>query len=188
LKQIDIKAKAAPDSRRNLVEGVDGYGDRLLEITYVHLASAAGADSSVFHSGEEMQLVIAAHANAEIARPNVGYAIYGDGGLLFSTSALNSDVPIPRMSPGETVEIEFRVVLDIAPGTYSLTVLAADNEGMSSPDAGRHHDTRERLGPIDVAKPASQIFFYLGLARLPARMLAFAVLEGHAKTEKVPNV
>lgn len=152
---------------RNLIEGVDGYGEGALILEHVFLRDEHGIDCAIRHTGEHLNLQITAVARRLVRKPNLGFLLNDvHGALLFGTSLKNLANLRGTVMEGERLTAHFVITCDIAPGDYWLTVVAGDNHGSVSGDSGVHHDTRERLGPLRILS-GSQPMDFAGRIRLP---------------------
>ncbi len=153
----------------NLIEGTSGYGQKGLVLTEVRLRDGDGVDTLSCLCGQRLSIVITAEAREDVRRPNLGYAIYAPGGeLLYSEGALNHGVVLADLLRGESCTVVYDIEMALAPGRYSLSVLAADNDTATSGDSGVHHDTRERIAEIEIGRSELSDRFD-GLAWLPVQ-------------------
>lgn len=151
----------------NLINGVDGFGSQGLTLTEVRLRDDKGVDVQACACGDSLVLKVVARANGHVKRPNLGFALIAlSGNLLYSEGVLNHGVMLADLAPGETCEAVFKIEMALSPGSYGLTVIAADNEKAGSGDSGVHHDTRERIARIEVGPSAASSEFD-GVGRLP---------------------
>ncbi|MGO4666573.1 Wzt carbohydrate-binding domain-containing protein [Bosea sp. 2RAB26] len=152
---------------RNLIEGVEGYGEGALILEHVFLSDERGVHCTTRHIGERLNVQIAAVAKRLVQSPNLGFLLNDvHGALLFGTSLKNLANLRGAVMEGERLTAHFVISCDIAPGDYWLTVVAGDNHGSVSDDSGVHHDTRERLGPLRILS-GTQPMDFAGRIRLP---------------------
>ena len=148
----------------NLLSGTTGFGKLGLELTNVQIRNQDGTDSVCCACGDTLEIDVEARAKAAIKRPNLGYALIAKSGdLLFSVGILNHGFALADLTAGQTCRAVFKVTMNLAPGTYSLSVMAADNHEAVDGNSGVHHDTRERVIDLVVtASPTSDRFDGVG--------------------------
>lgn len=93
------------------------------EITAVAMTDAGGAPRTSFAVGETAILRYAVRFAEPVARPTVGFVIRDRlGNDVFGTNSFHLDVVATDLAPGEVLETAFRLVLNLGPGTYSVSV------------------------------------------------------------------
>lgn len=151
----------------NLLDRTTGFGTLGLELTRVQVRDKDGADTLRCACGDALDIAVEAVARKAVKRPNLGYAINSKAGaLLFSVGILNHDVVLADLAADERCRAVFKVMMNLAPGSYALSVLAADNDAAETGDSGVHHDTRERLAELIVTESAASRRFD-GISALP---------------------
>jgi lipopolysaccharide transport system ATP-binding protein len=172
-------SEAAPvkdDLWRNTVrrESILHQGTRIttgaMEILGLRVSSSDDHPTLMVRTRDVLRIQMSVAAHATIVAPNLGISIADRfGTLIFAVSNLNARVALPSMAAGEVVDIEFELQINLAPGSYTLTAVAADKYGTDVPNSGVFHDQYEGLGPIKVFWDEPMAPFY-GVADLPTRV------------------
>jgi hypothetical protein len=153
----------------NLVEGKPGFGGGAILIETVHLRDAGGQDVLQAAVGETLTIDIRARATRAVRQPNLGFILNTlSGELVYGISALNLGVRLADLAAGDPCHLVAEFEASLAAGSYSITVLAADLDGALTGDSGVHHDTRERLGPLQIL-PGAKSGRFQGVGDLPGQ-------------------
>jgi hypothetical protein len=74
--------------------------------------------------------------------------------------------PLPALSKGQEIVLEFRITLSLQPGAYTLSLDAAEFDE-ENPNVGVFFDRVGGLGPLNVAIHAGGALPFYGIAQLP---------------------
>jgi lipopolysaccharide transport system ATP-binding protein len=143
------------------------HGDRALEIAAAAVVDGHGAATWDFELMHRAAVRVLFVAHSEIKRPSVGIQIHDRmGNLVFAAGTAQLRFPLPALSKGQEILLEFRIALNVQPGAYTLSLDAADFDEQN-PDVGTFHDRIGGLGPLNVTchAPGAQPFY--GIAQLP---------------------
>jgi hypothetical protein len=102
----------------------------------------------------------------DISDPNVGVEIYDRfNQLIYSVSAIHLNCKLPPLRRGDAIVVSFQIQMSVAPGPYTLAILASDNSNLEEPNVAVHHDRHYDLGPLNVFWNKALLPFY-GVAAL----------------------
>jgi lipopolysaccharide transport system ATP-binding protein len=159
---------------RDIIQGVNilpaaksRHGDRTLEIVAASLADGHGNATWDFEMGHRAVVRMLLRANAAVGRPSAGLQVHDrTGNLIFAAGTPQLHFAFPALTQGEEVMLEFRVTLSLYPGTYTLSLDAAEFDEQD-PNVGVFFDRIGGLGPLTVAFHGSGALPFYGLAQLP---------------------
>jgi hypothetical protein len=99
------------------------YGSGEAEIDRIQWHDDRGGPQSVFGSGEWAVLKYRVRFAAAVEQPIFGMLLRRiDGIAVYGTNSLHHGVDSGPVSPGDELDVEFRVRLRLAPGNYVVTV------------------------------------------------------------------
>jgi lipopolysaccharide transport system ATP-binding protein len=140
-----------PDSAFELRPGLSRRGTGAARIRNVEILDAEERPLPAVQFGQEVILRVHVEFRDAIEQPILGYLVRDrDGVGLLGTNTLEEQSPIPPRSGGETVVVDFRQRLPLAPGTYSITTALADGlKPQDYPDWVDHSLRIDVLPPRD---------------------------------------
>jgi lipopolysaccharide transport system ATP-binding protein len=143
------------------------HGDRRLEVMAAAVVDGQGAatwDYEVMHRASVRVLFL---ANAAVGRPSVGIQVHDRmGNLVYAAGTTQLRFPLPALSKGQEILLEFRLALNLQPGPYTLSIDAADFDA-ENPNVGTFYDRVGGLGPLNIAHHGSGSLPFYGIAQLP---------------------
>jgi ABC-type polysaccharide/polyol phosphate transport system ATPase subunit len=143
------------------------HGDKALEIAAAVVVDGHGAATSDFEMTHRAAVRMLVRANADIKRPSAGIQIHDRmGNLVFAAGTPQLRFPLPALSSGEEIMLEFRITLNLQPGAYTLSLDAAEFDE-ENPNVGVFYDRIGGLGPLNVAHHGSGALPFYGIAQLP---------------------
>jgi ABC-type polysaccharide/polyol phosphate transport system ATPase subunit len=142
------------------------HGDRALEIEAAVVVDGHGAPTWDFEMMHRAAVRMLLKANAEVGRPSAGIQIHDRmGNLVFAAGTPQLRFPLPALSKGQEILLEFRVALSLQPGAYTLSLDAAEFDE-ENPNVGVFYDRIGGLGPLNVANHGSGALPFYGMAQL----------------------
>ncbi|HXP63704.1 MAG TPA: Wzt carbohydrate-binding domain-containing protein, partial [Dongiaceae bacterium] len=143
------------------------HGDKALEIAAAMVVDGHGAATLDFEMMHRAAVRMYLRANAEIKRPSAGIQLHDRmGNLVFAAGTPQLRFPLPALSKGEEILLEFRIALSLQPGLYTLSLDAAEFDE-ENPNVGAFYDRIGGLGPLSVAHHGSGALPFYGIAQLP---------------------
>jgi ABC-type polysaccharide/polyol phosphate transport system ATPase subunit len=143
------------------------HGDRKLEITAAAVVDGHGAATWDFEMMHRAAVRVLFTANADVRRPSAGIQIHDRmGNLVFAAGTPQLRFPLPALSKGQQILLEFRITLNLQPGSYTLSLDAAEFDE-ENPNIGVFFDRVGGLGPLNVAVHAGGALPFYGIAQLP---------------------
>ena len=165
--QVDPEARKAIERLNVLASAKSRHGDRALDVAAAVVVDGQGAatwDYEIMHRAAVRLLLV---ANADIGRPSVGIQLHDRmGNLVFAAGTTQLRFPLPALSKGQEILLEFRIALNLQPGAYTLSLDAADFDE-ENPNVGTFYDRIGGLGPINIAHHAPGALPFYGIAQLP---------------------
>lgn len=143
-------------------------GSRRSEIVGFAVSDPLGQPGWRTPSGGMLRFWYLIEAHAPIDDLNVGIHFYDRRGILaFAVGNANRAVALPRLGPGERLLCTVSVILNLAPGEYTLLPQVGGLTG-EVPEVGVLHDRLESLPPVVVTRAGFEGLppFY-GLTDLP---------------------
>jgi ABC-type methionine transport system ATPase subunit len=135
-------------------------GDGRAEITQIETLGANWQPTTVWRSGEAVQVRVSVRFKQGISNPVIGIMIRSRVGIeVYGTNTELEKVALGTRAAGETVRITFRFNCDLCPQEYTLTAASHD------PD-GTRHDWLEDAVLISVADSR----YTAGVANLRAQV------------------
>src|SRR5260370_11660109 len=120
-------------------------GDGRAEIMQIETLGANWQPTTVWRSGEAVQVRVSVKFKREVVNPVIGILIRNRIGLdVYGTNTELEKVTLGTRTAGETVRITFRFNCELCPQDYTLTIASHD------PD-GTRHDWLEEAVMISVA-------------------------------------
>jgi len=168
-----VHPAVSPELRRSL-EALDvvgtaksRHGSREMEIAAAVVVDGHGAATWEFEMMHRASVRVLFRANREILRPSAGIQLHDRmGNLVFAAGTPQLRFPLPKLSRGEEVVLEFRVALNLQPGAYTLSLDAAEFDE-DNPNVGVFYDRVGGLGPLTVAHHGAGTLPFYGVAQLP---------------------
>jgi ABC-type polysaccharide/polyol phosphate transport system ATPase subunit len=143
------------------------HGDRALEIAAAVIVDGHGAATWDFEMMHRACVRVLFVANADVRRPSAGIQIHDRmGNLVFAAGTPQLRFPLPALSKGQEIVLEFRITLSLQPGAYTLSLDAAEFDE-ENPNVGVFFDRVGGLGPLNVAIHAGGALPFYGIAQLP---------------------
>jgi|CZKI01.1.fsa_nt_gi lipopolysaccharide transport system ATP-binding protein len=143
------------------------HGDKALEIAAAVVVDGHGAATWDFEMMHRAAVRMHLRANAEIKRPSAGIQLHDRmGNLVFAAGTPQLRFPLPALSKGEEILLEFRIALSLQPGAYTLSLDAAEFDE-DNPNVGAFYDRIGGLGPLNVGNFGSGALPFYGIAQLP---------------------
>jgi lipopolysaccharide transport system ATP-binding protein len=143
------------------------HGNKALEIVAAVVVDGhgvAGWDFEIAHRTSVRMILV---ANSEVKRPSAGIQIHDRmGNLVYAAGTPQRRFSLPTLSAGEEIALEFRIVLNLQPGVYTLSLDAAEFDA-ENPNVGIFYDRVGGLGPLTVAHHGSGALPFYGIAELP---------------------
>jgi lipopolysaccharide transport system ATP-binding protein len=104
------------------------HGDRRAEIIGIRIYDASGRETPMLTPASRVIVRISAQANADIARPNIGFMLRNHLGLDFAgTNTTREGYQLPSMRAGDRVTVDFHLDLpDLYPACFSFSPAIAD--------------------------------------------------------------
>jgi len=163
----DPAAAAAVKAGDILPNAKSRHGDKALEIAAAVVLDGHGAPTWDFEMMHRAAVRMLLKANSEIKRPSAGIQIHDRmGNLVFAAGTPQLNFPLPALSGGQEILLEFRVALNLQPGAYTLSLDAAEFDE-ENPNVGVFYDRVGGLGPLNVAHHGSGTLPFYGIAQLP---------------------
>jgi ABC-type methionine transport system ATPase subunit len=135
-------------------------GDGRAEITLIETLGSNWQPTTVWRSGEAVQVRVSVRFNQEVSNPVIGMMIRSRVGIeVYGTNTELEKVPMGVRTAGESIRITFRFNCDLCPQDYTLTVASHD------PD-GTRHDWLEEAVLVTVADSR----YTAGVANLRAQV------------------
>ena len=164
---VDPAARRAVQAGDIIHAAKSRHGDRALEIAAAVVVDGHGAPTWEFEMMHHAAVRMLLRANADIRRPSVGVQIHDRlGNLVFAAGTPQLRFPLPALSKGEEIMLEFRVTLNLHPGVYTLSLDGAEFDE-ENPNIGVFFDRIGGLGPLHVAHHGSGALPFYGIAQLP---------------------
>jgi hypothetical protein len=143
------------------------HGDKALEIAAAVVVDGHGAATLDFEMMHRAAVRMHLRANAEIKRPSAGIQLHDRmGNLVFAAGTPQLRFPLPALSKGQEILLEFRIALSLQPGAYTLSLDAAEFDE-ENPNVGAFYDRIGGLGPLNVAHHVPGTMPFYGIAQLP---------------------
>ncbi len=152
----------------NIVNGAKSrHGDKTLEIVSAVVVDGHGAGTWDFEMMHRAAVRMLLRANGDIKRPSSGVQFHDRmGNLVFAAGTPQLHFPLPALSKGEEIVLEFRITLNLQAGPYTLSLDAAEFDEQD-PNVGVFFDRIGGLGPLNVAYHGSGALPFYGIAQLP---------------------
>lgn len=161
------------------------HGTGHMTIVAARLTDDAGRDTHTVFTGEAMNVHVLLEAHRPIAQPRAGLRFHDRlGNLVFAAGTFQQGLHLPPLAPGQRLIVRFRVVMDVAPGPYTLGV-GCGEPGTTGIDSGTAHDRIDLIGPVHVAQRRDRPREFFGVARLPMT-ITWAPLPLAASGERAP--
>jgi ABC-type polysaccharide/polyol phosphate transport system ATPase subunit len=143
------------------------HGDRTLEISAAVVVDGHGTVTWDYEIAHRACIRVLFTAREAIRRPSVGIQIHDRmGNLVFAAGSTQLRFSLPALAKGQEIILEFRVALSLQPGSYTLSLDAAEfDEG--DPNVGTFYDRVGGLGPLNIAHHAPGAMPFYGMAQLP---------------------
>ena len=168
-----VHPAVSPDLRRsledlNVIEAAKSrHGSRDLEIAAAVVVDGHGAATWDFEMMHRASVRVLFRANADIQRPSAGLQVHDrTGNLVFAAGTPQLRFPLPKLSKGQEIVLEFRIALNLQPGAYTLSLDAAEFDE-DNPNVGVFYDRVGGLGPLSVAFNGGGTLPFYGTAQLP---------------------
>jgi ABC-type polysaccharide/polyol phosphate transport system ATPase subunit len=143
------------------------HGDKALEIAAAVVVDGHGAATWDFEMMHRAAVRMHLRANADIKRPSAGIQLHDRmGNLVFAAGTPQLHFPLPALSKGQEILLEFRIALSLQPGAYTLSLDAAEFDE-DNPNVGAFYDRIGGLGPLNVAHHVPGTMPFYGIAQLP---------------------
>src|SRR5205823_175848 len=108
-------------------------GDGRAEILQIETLGSNSQPTTVWRSGEAVQVRVSVRFKQEVAKPVLGLMIRSRIGLdVYGTNTELEKVKLGPRAVGETIRVTFRFNCDLCPQDYTITVASHD------PDGARH--------------------------------------------------
>ena len=168
-----MNPSVSPDLRRSLEDlnivgaAKSRHGSRDLEIAAAVVVDGHGAATWEFEMMHRAAVRVLFRANKDILRPSAGLQVHDrTGNLVFAAGTPQLRFPLPKLSKGQEIVLEFRVALNLQPGAYTLSLDAAEFDE-DNPNVGVFYDRVGGLGPLTVAFNGGGTLPFYGTAQLP---------------------
>ena len=131
-KEIDYQETDYQETSGNpgfeIVAGGHRYGDGRAAITGVSLADQAGQSVCFIKPLERLVLRVGFRANAPVASPIAGFLVRNQRGEnIFGSNTARENYPLPAMSQGDAVNVDFHYAIpELAPGVYRISLAVGD--------------------------------------------------------------
>jgi lipopolysaccharide transport system ATP-binding protein len=163
----DPEAAKAVRAGNILASAKSRHGDKALEIDAAVVVDGHGAATLDFEMMHRAAVRMLLRANSEIRRPSAGIQIHDRiGNLVFAAGTPQLHFPLPALSKGQEILLEFRIALSLQPGAYTLSLDAAEFDE-ENPNVGVFYDRIGGIGPLNVANHGSGALPFYGIAQLP---------------------
>src|SRR5271165_1688439 len=140
------------------------HGSRDLEIAAAVVVDGHGAATWDFEMMHRAAVRMHLRANAGIKRPSAGIQIHDRmGNLVFAAGTPQLRFPLPALSAGQEILLEFRIALSLQPGVYTLSLDAAEFDE-ENPNVGAFYDRIGGLGPLNVSHNDPGTLPFYGMA------------------------
>ena len=164
---VDAATRAAVLAANILPNAKSRHGDRGLEIVAAAVCDGQGNATWEFELMHRATIRVLFRANRPIGLPAVGLQLHDRmGTLVFAGGTPQLRFPLPALSSGEEIILDFRIALTIQPGIYTLSLDAAEYDE-TDPNLGMFYDRVGGLGPLTVAHHAPGALPFYGVAQLP---------------------
>lgn len=164
---VDPAARKAVEGSNILPLAKSRHGDRALEVLAAAVLDGHGAATWDFEMMHRASVRMLLRANSEIKMPSVGIQIHDRmGNLVFAAGTSQLRFPLPALSKGQEILLEFRIALSLQPGAYTLSLDAAEFDE-ENPNVGVFFDRVGGLGPLNVANHGGVTLPFYGIAQLP---------------------
>lgn len=112
------------------VTGGHRFGDGRASITGATLADHAGQAVGFVRPLERLVIRVGFRSNASVASPIAGFLVRNQRGEnIFGSNTARENYPLPPMSQGDALNVEFHcVVPELAPGIYRISVAVCDGD------------------------------------------------------------
>ncbi len=120
-------ARASSDEEIRQLEGEDGVSTRSgtgnVRIEEVEMLGADGTPARAFPVGDTALIRCRVRFHHPMADPTVGILIRDRmGSDVFGVNSFHLGADVPPCTGGDTLEVDFRLALNLGPGNYSLSV------------------------------------------------------------------
>ena len=164
---IDPEVRKAIQGQNIVPSAKSRHGDRALEVTAASVVDNHGAPTLDFEILHRAAVRVLFTAHADIQRPSVGIQIHDRmGNLAFAAGTSQLRFPLPALAKGQEIVLEFLVALCLQPGSYTLSIDAAEFD-QDDPNVGVFYDRVGGLGPLNVTSHGSGALPFYGMAQLP---------------------
>ncbi|WP_404420833.1 ABC transporter ATP-binding protein [Nibricoccus sp. IMCC34717] len=143
------------------------HGDRTLEFVAAAVYDGHGAATFEYEMMHRATVRVLLRANREVRLPSVGVQIHDRlGNLVYAAGTPQLRFPLAAIDAGREVMLDFNVTLSVHPGTYTLSLDAAECDA-EDPNVGTFFDRVGGLGPLDVKHHGTGAMPFYGVAQLP---------------------
>jgi lipopolysaccharide transport system ATP-binding protein len=164
---VNVEARRTVAAGDILAAAKSRHGDKSLEVVAAVVVDGHGAATWDFEMMHRACVRVLLRANGEIKRPSAGVQVHDRmGNLVFAAGTPQLHFPLPSLSKGQEILLEFRVALNLQPGAYTLSLDAAEFDE-ADPNLGIFYDRIGGLGPLNVANHSSGALPFYGIAQLP---------------------
>ena len=163
---VDATARQRVKSHDVVPTAKARHGDRSLEVAAAAVLDGHGAATWDFEMMHRAAIRVLFVANSEIKRPSVGIQIHDRmGNLVFAAGTPQLRFPLPALSKGQEILLDFQVTLSLQPGVYTLSIDAAEVDA-DNPNLGVFYDRVGGLGPLTVTSHEPGALPFYGIAQL----------------------
>lgn len=143
------------------------HGNRTLEIVAAAVLDTHGAPTAEFEMLHRAVVRVLLRANGALQLPSTGLQLHDRlGNLVFAAGTPQLHFRLAAMRAGEEIMLEFRILLSLQPGSYTLSLDAAEYDA-ENPNLGTFHDRIGGLGPLTVSHHGKGVLPFYGIAQLP---------------------
>lgn len=163
---VDAGAREALKAKDIVPTAKARHGDKSLEIAAAAVVDGHGAATWDFEMMHRAVIKVLFVANAPIKRPSVGIQLHDRmGNLVFAAGTPQLRFPLPALSQGQEVLLDFQVTLSLQPGVYTLSLDAAEVDA-DNPNLGVFYDRVGGLGPLNIVSHEPGALPFYGIAQL----------------------
>lgn len=162
-----------PQTRSSLLEtnvlpaAKSRHGDRALEFVAAAVLDGQGTATWDFEMMHRACIRVLLRANRDVALPSAGIQVHDRmGNLVFAAGTPQLRFPLPAISAGTEMMLDFQLTLSIPPGVYTLSLDAAECDE-EDPNVGTFFDRVGALGPLTVSHHSPGAMPFYGMAQLP---------------------
>jgi lipopolysaccharide transport system ATP-binding protein len=164
---VDAAARKHLLAHDVLPQAKSRHGDRHLEFVAASVLDGHGAATWDFEMMHRATIRVLLRAREAVALPSVGLQLFDrTGALVYAAGTPQLRFPLPSLSTGEEVMLDFHLQLCVQTGVYTLSLDAAECDA-EDPNIGTFFDRVGGLGPLSVTHNVAGAMPFYGVAQLP---------------------